>query len=194
MVSRADHRRQTLLSLCSVAVSRFERDGFDVTIAEIAQEADVSARTVHRYVDGKEDLAFVHFDLGAELFCEVAEREAHRPFAQRFALGLGAVSTFIGSEAPLVRRAVALWPPHAALSRGYAVMFHRWVEVFANEARRRAPELERFRSSIIGSALMGIIDASMAEWVARDGASSIAQIVEEGLQTLGPGFLAIEET
>lgn len=193
MVSRAEHRRETLLKLCAVAVEVVEEVGFDVTVATIAKRAGVSARTVHRYVDGKEDLFFVHFDLAAEFFTEAASAVASRPFAERFNHGVEVVSDFLESHAELVQRSIALWPQHAPLSRGYAVMFHGWVAVFAQEARRNAPSLARFRSSVLGSALMGIVDASMVEWVMRAGASSLAEIIAEGVQTLGAGFLRLDE-
>lgn len=181
------------MRLCDVAVGLVEDVGFDVTIASIAERAGVSARTVHRYVDGKEDLFFVHFAIATELFTAAAASTPDRPFADRFAYGVQSVSDFFEEEAPLIRRAIALWSQHAALSRGYAVMFHGWVAVFAQEARRNAPELAAFRGSVIGSALMGVIDASMVEWVGRGGASPLSEIVAEGIDTLGPGFLELGE-
>ncbi len=57
MVTRAEHRRTTLLRLSDAAIERFAADGASATIDAIAKQAGMSRRTVFRYVDSKEELA-----------------------------------------------------------------------------------------------------------------------------------------
>lgn len=181
MASRAEHKRATLLRLCDAAITLCDEHGANFTIDEIAKHADISTRTVHRYIDSKEDLFFIHFQLGMELFQKETKRLNDQPLMSRMHGGISVVSAFLQDNQSQVLRALMHWIENPDLMRGYAVMYHRWVDMFANEARKPPSTLSDFQARVFGSSYMGIIDASMDEWMKRHGSSTVIEIVEEGL-------------
>lgn len=77
---RERKKLRTYETIAQVALDLFERQGFRATtIAQIADAADVSPRTVSAYFPAKEDLLFPH---SAEMFEALGERLSDRPAGQ----------------------------------------------------------------------------------------------------------------
>jgi AcrR family transcriptional regulator len=71
---RERKRRRTRQTIARVALELFDRQGFrGTTLAEIAEAADVSPRTVSGYFANKEALAFPDADLEFQSLCERLE-------------------------------------------------------------------------------------------------------------------------
>jgi AcrR family transcriptional regulator len=74
---RERKKQATREQIARVAMKLFLKRGFDaVTVAEVAEAADVSEKTVFNYFPAKEDLVFPH---GEERFADLLERIRERP-------------------------------------------------------------------------------------------------------------------
>jgi len=90
-VSRRDlHKQRTRKAITDAGLRLFQERGFDaVTVAEIAQAADVAPRTFHRYFPDRDELLFAD---EAEHHTVCREALAANPFDERRPLeALGAV-------------------------------------------------------------------------------------------------------
>jgi AcrR family transcriptional regulator len=74
---RERKKQATREQIARVAMKLFLKRGFDtVTVAEVAEAADVSEKTVFNYFPAKEDLVFPH---GEERFADLVDRIRERP-------------------------------------------------------------------------------------------------------------------
>ncbi len=196
MVSRAEHRRITLEKLGAAAVALFEEQGATATIDAIAQRAGVSRRTVFRYIDTKEELAYVQPLLWFDVFDQATQANADQPLSLRLQLGAQAIASYIDADPEIARRAFAVSLQHPALMRGYASIFHRWITRIANEVLldlNPADDLSaRFRARILGSATMGVIDAVTLEWVTGNTQQTFSQLLQQAFVTLEPLWAQLE--
>lgn len=186
MVARAEHRRQTLLDLGDAAVELFASEGSSVTIESIAKRAGLSRRTVFRYVSSKEELAFVHPTLWLDVFDAAITSHTGAP-SERLHDGGMAVAAHIDADPKPVQRAMSVVLEQPELFDGYPKVFIAWVDALANVALTDpADPDDRFRSRVIGSAMMGMIDAILREWLM--GAGTMAELFTNGFDLLRPLF------
>ncbi|MEM9652028.1 MAG: helix-turn-helix domain-containing protein [Actinomycetota bacterium] len=190
MVTRAEHRRDTLLRLGTAAIDLFEQQGPQVTMAEIADRAGVSRRTVFRYVDGKEELAFVHPLLWFDVFDAALAEERERPLGERLQVASRAIAAHIDADPDPPRRAFLVAGAEPVLLKGFSAVYRKWVERIAAEVLADVPhaeqtEADRFRARIIGSAVMGVVDAVSREWVVSP-AATFAELYDSGLTYIAP--------
>ena len=193
VVSRAEHRRVTLLTLCEAAVSLYEENSpADVTVEAVAGAAGVSRRTVFRYCDVKEDLVFVYPLLWLDIFEAAAAEASDMPFRARMFYCAQQISADIERDPSLLRRAMNVVMRHPELMRGYSGLYQRWIAAITTQAlhsQSGAPDM--FRARVIGSATMGVIDAAMFAWRAAPEGSSLIEFVEQGFALVGPTMDAV---
>jgi len=141
MVSRAEHRRTTLLRLGDTAIELFGKHGPGVTIDEIAKQAGVSRRTVFRYVEAKEQLAFVHSMLWLDVLDDALEELAGETMSvrERLQLASHAIATHIDDNPDPPRNAFLLAIEHPELLKGFNIVFHQWIDRVAEEVMNLAP-------------------------------------------------------
>lgn len=185
----------TLLRLSDAAIELFESVGPTATIEAIADRAGVSRRTVFRYIDQKEELAFIHPVLWFDVFDEAIVEFAAEPLDERLRLSSRAIALHIDSDPDRPRRALMLAGQHLELSRGFNGVYQRWIERVAVEVMNGTDgdSATRFRARIIGAAVMGMVDAVMREWVASPASASFTSLHDEGFATLKP-LLAMATT
>ena len=190
MPSRAEHRRTTLRSLSDAAIEAFERDGAAATVDEIAAAAGVSRRTVFRWVDSKEQLAFIHPILWFEVFDQALDaldsNDVDRSTAERLRLGSRAIAEHIDAEPEPVRQAFQTASAHPELAAGFGVVYQRWVDRVAHEVLPVEPKpQDHFRARIIGSATMGMVDAVIRVWV-FDSDASFTALYDDAFELVAP--------
>lgn len=187
MVSRIEHRRRTLLALSAATTAALEAIGPDATIDEIAARAGVSRRTVYRWVDTRDDLIFIHPRLWIEIFDDAVDEVADEPLRTRVLHGARRVSEHIDADPAPVRRAMVVALMHPSLMRGYATVNQEWIERMATEVLGSATDDEsRFRARVLGSAIMGVIDAALNAWLEQSPPPALISLVEPGLDYLSP--------
>lgn len=181
------------------AVDLFEEHGTSVTANSIAKRAVVSRRTILRYVDSKEELAFVQPLLWIDVFDEavasevaafVTDGDASQPtLASRIYAGAAAVAAHIDADPDPVRRAFLLSIEHPDLARGFQAVSGRWTDRVSQEALVGVDPSSadaRLRSRVIGSATMGMIDAITREWILAVGDESMVGLIDKGWHYLEP--------
>jgi len=169
MASRAAHRRLTLLGLGEAAISLFESDGPSVTIEAIAESAGMSRRTITRYVNAKEELAFVHPLLWWDVFsAALTDNDELAPIA-RLQAGSVAIASHIDDDPEPPRRAFRVAATHPELLSGFNGVFRLWVDQLTSVIEPmlddRTPDAQRIESRVLASAIMGMVDAITREWV-----------------------------
>ena len=189
MVSRAEHRRATLRRLGDAAVELFDTIGPGVTIDRIAERAGVSRRTVFRYVELKEELAYVHPILWFDIFDEVIAANAALSAADRLRVGGRALASHIDADPGPPYQAFLTAATNPELAKGFTSIFQRWVDRIADEVLvgidAPSPD-QRFRSRVVGAAVMGTIDAVSREWLLGGGADEFLALLERGFEILDP--------
>lgn len=188
MATRAEHRRTTMLQISDATTAAYEELGSSATFDDIAERAGLSRRTLFRYVDSKEDLLFIHPMLWLDVFDEAVAEVADEGVQARVLHAARRISEHIDADPQRVRRAmmVAL-ADESAMARGNAASNRRWIDRLATEIRGDATDSDAiFRASVLGAAIMGVIDAALAEWFIADGATPLVDFISKGLDYLAP--------
>lgn len=189
VATRSEHREATLRRLSDAAIALFERDGSTATIDAIAARAGVSRRTVFRYVEAKEELAYIHPLLWFDVFDAGLALAPSAPLAERLKAGSRAIAAHIDDDPEPPRRAFAVVSAHPELARGFNRISQRWIDRVAEEVRSDADPADpaaRFRSRIIGAAVMGMVDAVTREWVAAPPSVTFTELYDTGFAVLTP--------
>ncbi|MEN0067964.1 MAG: TetR/AcrR family transcriptional regulator [Myxococcota bacterium] len=151
-----------LLRLGAAAVECFERHGPGVTISTIADHAGVSRRTVSRYVSTKEELLYVHQRLWLTIWEGALDRSL--PLATRMLVSSRAVATSIDADPDPPRRTMRVARRYPSLLQGFHSVFQYWIDRVAAEVLVDHPD-HPLESRVVGSAVMGAVDASLRAWL-----------------------------
>jgi AcrR family transcriptional regulator len=176
-----------LLTLSAANTAALRELGLAATFDDIAERAGVSRRTIHRYVDDKESLAFIHPMLWLDIFDEAVGEVADQPLRERLLFASHRISEFVDADPLPVREAMLVAGEHPSLAKGYAIVRHQWIDRMAAEILGDATDAESvFRSQVLGAAVMGVIDATLLGWAADPGNGSVDMLVSKGLDYLAP--------
>ncbi len=189
MVTRAQHRRATLLQISDAAIDLFALDGSDVTFDAVAARAELSRRTLFRYVTRKEELAFIHPVLWLDVFNNALQELQHLALPDRLQIASRAIAHYIDDDPERPRRAFEAVSMRPELAPGFASISQRWIDRIADEVLQDIDEstsTDRFRARIIGSAVMGMVDAVTREWVAATPTTKFVDLYDLGFKVLAP--------
>lgn len=187
VVTRSEHRRETLLALSAAACDLFEQKGDAATVDEIAARAGVARRTVFRYIDHKEDLAFLHPRIWLDVLTDAEAEVADASVRERILHGARRISEHIDRDPEPVRRAMSVARGVPALAKGNAVIQQHWIERLTEEVGRDEADAESgFRAHILAAAVMGVINAAIIEWYGGPDDVALVDLVERGLDYLAP--------
>ncbi|MCP9208827.1 TetR/AcrR family transcriptional regulator [Streptomyces sp. NEAU-Y11] len=85
---RERHKRRTRLRITETAVTLFVERGFDqVTVAEVAEAAEVSVNTLYKYFPAKEDLVLPPDQASPERLADIVRQRGSGQSAARAVLG-----------------------------------------------------------------------------------------------------------
>lgn len=190
MATRDEHRRATLRRLSDASIDLFASEGAGVTIDAIATRAGVARRTVFRYVEAKEELAFIHPVLWFDVFETGLSDAPADELSARLRYASRQIALHIDADPEPPRRAFLVVAAHPELARGYNRVFQQWVDRVAHEVLEAVgPPVDahdRFRARIIGAAVMGMVDAVVREWVSSPPEVSFTELYDEGFDLLDP--------
>lgn len=174
-----------MLTLSRASTDAFEEHGTNATIDDIAKRAGMSRRTVHRWVEARDDLVFIHPRLWLEYFDEAIAEVPGEPVRARILHGARRVSEAIDADPEPVVRSMQVAMANPSLMRGYAVVSQQWIDRMASEFLRDSPD-DHFRARVLGGALMGVIDAALSEWLMTTPRPELFGLISTGLDLLNP--------
>ncbi len=187
VVTRAEHRHRTLLALSDAATATFEELGPQASIEQVAERAGMARRTVYRWVESRDDLVFIHPRLWLEYFDEAVSEVVDQPMRERVLHGIRRVSEAIDADPGRVTRAMTVALKNPELMRGHATVNQAWISRIAAEVHHDpTTRQERLRARVLGSAIMGAIDAALVEWLTSEPRPLLVDLVDEGLEHLAP--------
>jgi AcrR family transcriptional regulator len=172
----------------SVALRLFEQDGFDeVTIDEIASQAQISVRTFYRYFPSKEDVLQVQIDRRSKaLRAALAARPTDEP--PLHALRLALEQDFAAEDTELLRRWIAVIAATPTVVPGI-------LGGIQLKTQRVITDFFRSRLGLPGDALIptmlagavgGVIQAAQTHWYFNGG--DLSSAISQGLEVLERGI------
>jgi AcrR family transcriptional regulator len=176
-----------LSQLEAVALRLFEERGFEITVEEIASEAQISARTFYRYFPAKDDVLQLQIDRrSADMEAALAARPADEPPLHSLRVALTDVVSAEDQE--LLRRWIAVIIATPAVLKGVVggihLKGHRVLAEFLG-ARLGVPS-DALVPTMLAAAVGGIIQAAQTQWYFRGG--DLATAISDGLAVLENGI------
>lgn len=176
-----------LSELEAVALRLFQEHGFDVTVEEIAAEAQISVRTFYRYFPSKDDVLQALIDRRSRgLEAALAARPADEPPLHSLRAALEEVVSAEDEE--LVRRWIAVIVATPSVLKGVVggiqLKSHRVIAEFLG-ARLGVPS-DALAPTIFAAAVGGVIQAAQTQWYFQGG--DLATAMSDGLAVLEHGI------
>ncbi|MFT3866516.1 MAG: mycofactocin system transcriptional regulator [Solirubrobacterales bacterium] len=170
-----------------VALELFAERGFEATtVDDIAAAVGVGRRTLFRYFESKNDIAWGDFDWVMERLRAALDEGADLPLMEALRRGVVESNRYPADEEPGLRTRMTLITGSAALQAHSALRYAEWRGVVADWAAARSGEAPiDLRPRVIGYAALGSAMASFERWVASDG--------EDLLELLDAAFVALAE-
>jgi mycofactocin system transcriptional regulator len=173
-----------------VALELFAERGFDATtVDEIATTAGVGRRTLFRYVESKNDIAWGDFDSVMERLREALAQGADLPLMEALRRGVVESNRYPPGQESGLRTRMTLITGSAALQAHSALRYAEWRGVVAEWAAARLGETPGdLRPRVIGYAALGSAMASFERWVANEG-EDLLKLLDAAFVALAAGFV-----
>jgi AcrR family transcriptional regulator len=184
---RVKRSEMMILELEAVALRLFEQRGFDITVEEIASEAQISVRTFYRYFPAKDDVLQVRIDQRSEgLRTALSNRPAGEPPLHSLRVALTEVVT--AEDMALLRRWTGVIAATPNVLRGVVggiqLKSHRIIaEIFGT--RFDLPS-DALIPVMLAAAVGGVIQAAQTQWFFKGG--DLATAISDGLEVLDGGI------
>lgn len=184
---RARRSEMMHAELEAVALRLFAERGFEITVEEIAAEAQISVRTFYRYFPSKDDVLQGLIDRrAAGLEVALAARPGDEPLLHSLRVAL---EEAVSAEDPeLVRRWVDVIVATPALVRGVIggiqLKSHRVIAEFLGE--RLGVASDALVPTMLAAAVGGVVQAAQTKWYFAGG--DLANAISEGLEVLERGI------
>ncbi|WP_078652913.1 TetR/AcrR family transcriptional regulator [Streptomyces sp. NRRL F-525] len=163
---RERKRLRTRQALIDAAVDLFDRQGYDeTTIAEIADAADVSARTFFSYFASKEEILFPDSASRVQLAVDAIDARGpdDRPVdvLLRALQHVGEVDTDMVSRMAAVRMRLVLEVP-AVRGRGLQILFSAQRDMARHLQAAFPDQLDEISAAALVGAMVGAISSALA--------------------------------
>jgi AcrR family transcriptional regulator len=187
--SRDRRREKTREEIGRIALRLCAAKGFnEVTVEEIAAEADYSTRSFFRYFAAKEDALFADSEYRCQRLCEaLREQPAEKSVGDALR---GAVLTFVGTVdidtehslllADLVGRTPALQ------SRLLLDTWHWERALAAVVAERLPPDAPKLESDCLAAAAVGAFRVAHRAWWKGGGTAPMLDLASQSLDVVFP--------
>ena len=180
-------RRTVRTQIAEQAMALFVAQGFEeTTVEQIATEVGMSARSVFRYFDTKEDMVVGSMqESGIRLADALAARPAGEdPWqALRGALNVTLAAVAEDREGALARARMFASTPSLRAARQQKQA--RWRELLVPGVLERLGEtsddLQELRAQAITYAVLGCLDVAMTRWSAAGGTGSLDKLIDTAI-------------
>jgi mycofactocin system transcriptional regulator len=172
-----------------VALELFAERGFEATtVDEIATAAGVGRRTLFRYFESKNDIAWGDFDSVMERLRDALDEGAPLPLMEALRRGVVESNRYPVDQEPGLRTRMTMITSSAALQAHSALRYAEWRGVVAEWAAARLGEApDDLRPRVIGYAALGSAMASFERWVADEG-EDLLGLLDAAFVALAAGF------
>src|ERR1700754_272310 len=161
----------TTAEIEAVALELFAERGFAATtVDDIAAAVGVGRRTLFRYFESKNDIAWGDFDWVMGRLGEALDEGAALPLMEALRRGVVESNRYPADQEPGLRTRMTLITGTAALQAHSALRYAEWRGVVAGwVAGRRGEAPDDLLPRVIGYAALGSAMASFERWVASEG-------------------------
>jgi AcrR family transcriptional regulator len=183
---RARNRERVRAAIEDAALRLFVERGFEATtVDEIADAADVSARTFFNYFPTKEEVVFGRQrDRSDEVREAIARRPASEPPLDAIRSGIHQLASDLSEGENVIRRMKTMTRSPTLLGR-QAQIRDRWTDSIADALARRDGTREPTRvHRLTAHIAIGVLGASLETWISTDGAADLHRLIDEGFGDL----------
>jgi AcrR family transcriptional regulator len=177
-------RRTVRTQIAEQAMVLFVAQGFEeTTVEQIATQVGMSARSVFRYFDTKEDMVVGSMqESGVRLADALAARPAGEDPWQALRGALGVLLTAVAEDRERALARSRMFASTPSLRAARQQKQARWRELLVPGVLERLGEtsdgLRELRAQAITCAVLGCLDVAMARWSAADGSGSLDELVD----------------
>jgi mycofactocin system transcriptional regulator len=173
----------------AVALDLFAERGFEATtVDDIAAAVGVGRRTLFRYFESKNDIAWGDFDWVMERLRVALAEGDELPLMEALRHGVVESNRYPADQEPGLRTRMTLITGTAALQAHSALRYAAWRGVVAEWAAGRLGEApDDLRPRVIGYAALGSAMASFERWVASEG-EDLLELLDAAFVNLAAGF------
>jgi AcrR family transcriptional regulator len=184
---RAKRSEMMLSALESVALRLFDERGFDITVEQIASEAQISVRTFYRYFPTKEDVLQVRIERRSEnLRAALSARPPDEPPLHSLRVAIGEVVAAEDEE--LIRRWCDVIFATPTLLKGVlgGIQLKSYVVIAEFLGTRLGEPSDAVVPTMLAAAVGGVIQAAQTRWYLQGG--DLATAISDGLEVLERGI------
>lgn len=175
------------------AIRLFSEFGYEsTTVEQIAAAAETSTTTFYRYFPAKEDVVLDN-DASPRFGATVATRPAGEPLTATIRAAMGAVVAAAEADRDLTLARMRLVATVPALEARYAGQERRTIDYLTRLlASRTGRPAGDYQLELVAFVLAGVLFTASRRWVAEQGATSLASLVDQALSTIEPLLAALE--
>jgi mycofactocin system transcriptional regulator len=172
-----------------VALDLFATRGFEATtVDDIAAAVGVGRRTLFRYFESKNDIAWGDFDSVMERLRGALDERAELPLMDALREAVIESNSYPPDQEPGLRIRMTLITRTPVLQAHSALRYAEWRSVVSDwAAGRRGEAPDDLLARVIGYAALGSAMSSFERWVASEG-EELPALLDEAFLALGSGF------
>jgi TetR/AcrR family transcriptional regulator, regulator of mycofactocin system len=173
----------------TVALALFAERGFDATtMDDIAATVGVGRRTLFRYFESKNDIAWGDFDWVMERLRQALAEGDGLPLMEALRHGVVESNRYPADQEIGLRTRMTLIIGTAALQAHSALRYAEWRRVVAEWAAARCDEApDDLLPRVLGYAALGSAMASFERWVASED-EDLLELLDTAFVALAAGF------
>jgi mycofactocin system transcriptional regulator len=173
----------------TVALDLFAERGFEATtVDDIAAAVGVGRRTLFRYFESKNDIAWGDFDWVMERLREALDKGVGLTLMEALRRGVVESNRYPADQEPGLRTRMTLITGSAALQAHSSLRYAEWRAVVADWAAARLGEApDDLRPRVIGYTALGAAMASFERWVASED-EDLLELLDAAFAALAAGF------
>jgi len=175
------------------ALDLFEAQGYEhTTVEQIAEAAETSTTTFYRYFPTKEDVVLDN-DVSPLFEATAATRPAGEPLIATIRAAMAAVVAAAEADRDLTLARMRLVATVPALGARFTGEERRTIDLLTRLlATRTGRPADDYQLELIAFVLAGVLFTASRRWVAEQGATPLATLVDQALTTVEPLLAALE--
>jgi AcrR family transcriptional regulator len=177
----------------TAALRLFETQGYDhTTVEQIAEAAETSTTTFYRYFPTKEDVVLDN-DASPLFEATLTTRPADEPLTATIRTAMTAVVAATEADRELTFARMRLIATVPALEARFAGQERRTIDLLTHLlANRTARPANDYQLELLAFVLAAVLFTASRRWVADQGSTALAILVDQAITTIEPLLTALE--